>query len=317
MDIVISWVDSKSPDWRIKYEKHKSEASFFGQNEARFRNNGELRYLLRSIEKNITFVEDIYLVTSGEAPDFIDFSHPKIHLIKHQDIAPPNCLLPTFSSSAIETFIHKIPGLSSDFLYFNDDIIVLRPVSKDFFIDECAYWINQDMPELNSIHSPKTDWEHKLFKTRSFIKKYVAHEVLLLTSPHAPKLVRKCIYEKVLELIATEVNKTRSKRFRSDLDSVHFMTFYESVILNTNILKDEVGLAIRARRFDQENLMSLPLRDSVDEFNARKLQIEEISPQFICIQDEMPSDIQSDDPIVVAFNKYMCSIFPTKFSFEK
>lgn len=39
--------------------------------------------------------------------------------------------LPTFSSPAIETHLHRIPGLSEKFLYFNDDTMLGSQVWPD------------------------------------------------------------------------------------------------------------------------------------------------------------------------------------------
>ena len=43
----------------------------------------------------------------------------------------PERFLPTFNSSAIELFLHRIPGLSEHFIYFNDDMIALKPMTPD------------------------------------------------------------------------------------------------------------------------------------------------------------------------------------------
>lgn len=41
--------------------------------------------------------------------------------------------LPTFSSPAIESHIHRIPGLSDKFLYLNDDVMFGAQVWPDDF----------------------------------------------------------------------------------------------------------------------------------------------------------------------------------------
>lgn len=41
--------------------------------------------------------------------------------------------LPTFSSPAIESNLHKIPGLSDKFIYMNDDVMFGREVWPDDF----------------------------------------------------------------------------------------------------------------------------------------------------------------------------------------
>ena len=43
--------------------------------------------------------------------------------------------LPTFSSPAIEANLHLIPNLSEHFLYFNDDLLLLREgLFQNFFV---------------------------------------------------------------------------------------------------------------------------------------------------------------------------------------
>jgi len=41
-----------------------------------------------------------------------------------QEIFPRKDDLPTFNSAAIECHLHRIPGLSENFLYFNDDFLL-------------------------------------------------------------------------------------------------------------------------------------------------------------------------------------------------
>lgn len=50
-----------------------------------------------------------------------------------QDIFQNRTHLPTFSSPAIETHIHRIPGLSQKFIYLNDDVMFGRDVWPDDF----------------------------------------------------------------------------------------------------------------------------------------------------------------------------------------
>lgn len=50
-----------------------------------------------------------------------------------QDIFQNESHLPTFSSPAIETHIHRIPGLSQKFIYLNDDVMFGKDVWPDDF----------------------------------------------------------------------------------------------------------------------------------------------------------------------------------------
>ena len=48
--------------------------------------------------------------------------------------------LPTFSSPAIETHLHKIEGLAQHFIYFNDDVMLGRPTwPSDFYTESDGY----------------------------------------------------------------------------------------------------------------------------------------------------------------------------------
>ncbi len=48
----------------------------------------------------------------------------KLIIITHKDIIP-EIYLPTFNSLCIELYLYNIPNLSNNFIYFNDDMIVL------------------------------------------------------------------------------------------------------------------------------------------------------------------------------------------------
>ncbi len=99
----------------------------------RFQDNDELKYSLRSLEKYAPWVRNIYIVTNGQQPSWLNTSHPRVKLITHEQIFQSKSHLPTFSSPAIESHIHRIPGLSNRFLYFNDDTLLGAPVWPDDF----------------------------------------------------------------------------------------------------------------------------------------------------------------------------------------
>ena len=92
------------------------------------------RYSLRSIEKFAPWIHKVFIVTNGQIPDWLDINHPKVEIITHEMIFPDPSVLPTFSSSSIEMNLHRIPGLSDYFIYFNDDVFLGQPVFPyDFY----------------------------------------------------------------------------------------------------------------------------------------------------------------------------------------
>ena len=101
----------------------------------RYRDWGTLKYLLRGIEKHIPSVENVFLLVSGETqvPSWVDRS--VVNVVLHKDIIPER-FLPTFNSTTIEMFMHRIHGLGEEFLYFNDDMFPVMDCShEDFFRD--------------------------------------------------------------------------------------------------------------------------------------------------------------------------------------
>lgn len=119
----------------------------------RFEDNEELRYSLRSLEKYAPWVRRIYLVTNGQIPHWLNLDHPRLTIITHQDIFPNTSHLPTYSSPAIESHIHRIPGLSEHFLYLNDDVMFGSEVwPEDFFSPGDGYkvYLSWSLPECSS-----------------------------------------------------------------------------------------------------------------------------------------------------------------------
>ncbi|XP_005527944.1 PREDICTED: N-acetylglucosamine-1-phosphotransferase subunits alpha/beta isoform X3 [Pseudopodoces humilis] len=100
---------------------------------SRFEDNEELRYSLRSIERHAPWVRHIFIVTNGQIPSWLNLDNPRITIVTHQEIFQNVSHLPTFSSPAIESHIHRINGLSQKFIYLNDDVMFGKDVWPDDF----------------------------------------------------------------------------------------------------------------------------------------------------------------------------------------
>ena len=55
-------------------------------------------------------------------------------MVSHEDIFPNKSHLPVFSSPAIEAHLHRIPGLSKYFIYFNDDVMLGSMTTPEDFV---------------------------------------------------------------------------------------------------------------------------------------------------------------------------------------
>lgn len=136
IDIVVPWVDGNDPAWRKernKYAEMEGIPSVIDNSETRFRDWDTLKYLFRSIEQNAPWVRKVHFVTCGHLPEWLNTKCKKLHIVNHKDYLDP-AYLPTFSSHTIELGMHRIPGLAEHFIYFNDDILILKPTKRtDFF----------------------------------------------------------------------------------------------------------------------------------------------------------------------------------------
>lgn len=154
IDAVYTWVNGSDPRWKsgrdfwyqrwvqeydgpnrkIQNERESSSEDDGASADYHFRDNDELKYSVRSLDKYAPWIRQIYIVTNGQVPAWLDQDNPRIKIVKHSEIFENASHLPVFSSSSIESNLDRIPGLSDTFLYFNDDVFLGAPVWPDDFI---------------------------------------------------------------------------------------------------------------------------------------------------------------------------------------
>lgn len=133
IDFIISWVDGNDSNWLNERNHYAQMEHMEIDNGAiRYRDWELLRYWFRGVEKFAPWVNKIYFITCGHLPEWLNISHPKLKIIKHSDYIPQE-YLPTFNSNVIEYYLHNIPGLSEQFVYFNDDMFLTDNVLPPIF----------------------------------------------------------------------------------------------------------------------------------------------------------------------------------------
>lgn len=150
IDAVYTWVNGSDPEfikqldqWSKKERQSSSSSSLAdgGQPQSpekkRFNDNEELKYSLRSLERYANWINNVYIVTNGQVPSWLNLDNPRVRVVTHSEIYPDLAHLPTFSSPSIETHLHRIPGVSEYFLYLNDDVFFGAPTTpQDFLLDD-------------------------------------------------------------------------------------------------------------------------------------------------------------------------------------
>ena len=284
MDVIITYVNGLDPVWQADYEKYTNIPIM----EKRFRDWGTLKYLLRGIEVNMQFVRNVYLVVSHESqvPEWADKENLKVVL--HKDIIPAE-YLPTFNSTTIEMFLHKIEGLDEEYIYFNDD---MYPVEKceptDFFRDGkivlgfTRHWLALDMYKKqcrNSSQMAQRALGQK--ETMSFLR-----------PQHICSPMLKSESEKVFDAMKDEILPTVSRlRTPDNLNQYLFLDYlyYKGLAVNEKISKKHFSVAIATTEQIRNFLLS-PTR------------------KFVCI-----NDVKLPENKFKVMNKAINDAFETRF----
>lgn len=137
IDFVIAWVDGSDENWKKERDQYRPNTDEIkcDDREERYRDWDNLKYWFRGVERFAFWVHKIYFVTWGHLPEWLNTDNPKLEVIKHKDYIPDE-FLPTFNSHTIELNFHRIVGLSEQFVYFNDDMFLMKPSKpEDFFVN--------------------------------------------------------------------------------------------------------------------------------------------------------------------------------------
>lgn len=136
IDFVITWVDGADPEWQKEKKEVLQKLGVTDQTDdrkERYRDWDSLKYWFRGVEQYAPWVRKIHFVTWGHVPEWLNTKHPKLHIVKHEEFIPKR-FLPTFNSHVIEWNFHRIKGLAEHFVYFNDDMFLLKELKEeDFF----------------------------------------------------------------------------------------------------------------------------------------------------------------------------------------
>lgn len=143
------WVDGGDPAWQAKKRAVTGEMAEGSETDgkARYVDNDELRYSLRSVEKYAPWIRRIFIVTDGQTPAWLDTSNPRVRIVDHTEIMPSDAL-PCFNASVIEHYLYRIPDLSEHFLLSNDDLFFGAPLTPAFFFAPDGYPIVRLKPKI-------------------------------------------------------------------------------------------------------------------------------------------------------------------------
>lgn len=176
IDIVYLWVDGSDKKWQkirnFWYDKinKKTVETANNLNSSLYRDNGELKYSLRSLAECVPWINHIYIITGfNQKPKWLNTKNKKITIVPHEQIMPKNAI-PTFNSNSINLCIHKIPNLSEKFIIMNDDTFFNKPIKPSFFFDRYGRAI--------VLYNKHKDIQHDIKKWMDTVDRYT-HTIIL------------------------------------------------------------------------------------------------------------------------------------------
>ena len=133
IDAVITWVDGTEPNFKLKLEENLKNKKIINR---QYLQANEIHFCVASIIKFAPFVRKIFIVTDNQKPNLNEVRHlvslNKVEIIDHKEIFRDNMdSLPTFNIRSIDALLFKIKNLSNKFIYFNDDMFLIKETSKE------------------------------------------------------------------------------------------------------------------------------------------------------------------------------------------
>ena len=354
IDAVLTWVDGSDPDfqeakaahagftpppplekWRRKSqytgvnEARENPAVSAAQTEGRFRNMDELRYALRAIEAHAPWIGTIFLVTNGQVPGWLNRDHPRLRLIRHDEIfADPDCL-PSFNSNAIELHLHRIPGLSEEFIYFNDDFFLGRPVTpEDFRLPDGRHRLFVEAERTlplkmvdRSLTGHMWAYNHSLIEERfgNARKKNIRR----FQFAHTPQIYSRSLLIEMQALWREECALTARHRFRTPFDCAMRILYTAYVAegglgglgLGTPVTRGEVT------PLDDSDYVFVKLGDDRTPYIEDIARVLQLRPRFFCVNDEIrsepgPEAAGREAALKEMFARFLESYFPVPSAFE-
>ncbi len=328
IDFVITWVNGNDLKWQIEKRKYEKQAGFANDNRnVRYRDFDLLRYWFRAVETNASWVRKIHFVTWGHIPEWLNTTNPKINIVKHSDFMPKK-YLPTFSSTAIEMNMHRIKGLSENFVYFNDDMFVLNKTKPTVFFKKglpCDTAI-ADM----IVPSGNDAFTHRLVNNSNIINKYYKKNNVIKKNPFkwfnykygVLQIFTICTLGnrnfssiRSFHLPASLTKKTFKFLWRNEkptMENTSIQKFRNITSVNPWLIQ---GLQMASGKFSPRNPKIGKFITLDDDTAQAKKLIEKSKYKLICLNDS--AEITDFDKVKKEISNSLEKKFPNKSSFEK
>ncbi|WP_415184115.1 hypothetical protein [Phaeovulum sp.] len=279
--------------------------------ESRFKSRDELRYSLRSIFDYAPWVRNIFIVTNGQVPTWLDVDHDRVRVVPHREIIPAE-YLPTFNSHVIESCLHRIPGLAEHYIYFNDDVMLLRAVKPtDFFTENGlmhGFISSASIPNGPKVHSDTPSmWAAKNARalihneTGYYLSQKFAHT-------YHPQL--KSVAAENEQRFATAYHECRQNKFRQDNDILcnSFLNPCMAYVMGRAVFARTRAWYFNIRDVSAKNLYT----------SLRSMRGKPNCPYSVCLNDHVSPNVEPNFPEYARYLRdFLEWYYPTKAPAER
>lgn len=307
IDIVLPWLNSNDEHWRSQYEKYIKSVTTGDKSIRRIRDWDNIKYFLRSVDKNCKWVNKVVLCVFDEyqIPNWLNINHPKLKILYHRDYVPNECL-PTFNGLCSESFMFKHECIENNILFCNDDyFFVNKTKDTDYFIDnKCVKaYIKRDLSWYRCFKSLKDNvWAQLLSNTMEYKFKITGNKTLYYQK-HLPCPFHKKdftnFYEKYENDLVKEYSKYTSKiRQNSNILPTYIVDWMQGD--NNDYIQDNNYFTVNKVYEIRDNYDFAPLLREIPKMKS------------ICLNDALGNDTTTYNRTLKILN----AIFPEKSSFE-
>lgn len=244
IDMVFSWVDGSSDEF-VRERARRMQSYVVGagdDSEARYRQIDELKYALRSVHLFAPWVRRIFIATDSPAPAWLA-RHPKVTLVRSEEMFADPSVLPTHNSHAVESQLHRIPGLAEHFLYSNDDMFFGRPVRPSLFFSPGGITKFVEATTrigLGETHSGRSGFENAARVNRALLRERFGR-VTTRHLEHCAAPLRKSVMAELEGEFPEEFRRTAASRFRSatDISVTNSLYHYYALITGRAVVQTD------------------------------------------------------------------------------
>lgn len=311
IDLVYTWVDDSLPGYSQSLQEHARTAHDLNPNRTRD-NLDVLRYSLRSVEQFAPWVRNVYLLTARpQVPPWLATDHSRLRLVHHDEIMAPE-ILPTFNSLAIIAHLHLLPGISRRFIYFNDDMLLGRPVLVGDFVNSDGRLrvfprLSPTPPAERRFDTAQSGWNRSLAEVNHRLDGLFGQRRRRQHS-HFPLWIDRDLWASLLELWPEATRVTRSSRFR-ETGNITMDYLYPQYLLETG-----GGVAVSLGKSYFEALY-MPLENSLPLAMFLTGMARMIRPPFMTLNDNF--GFNPNPGVVHHIRTFLQDYWPKPSSFER